>query len=170
MIIVFEGADGAGKTTLAKRLAAKFGLQYYHSGGPKSKQDLVNTLFSLEDMNLGRNYYLVDRHPGISELVYSAASGRQPICSVSLLKQSWDDIYMLVHCVAPKDEYQISEEFKSHKPDHHMKMVQANHEKIKSLYEDIFEQNTSIKSVRINTRDPESIAYLEKLIEDLVNV
>lgn len=34
MLIVIEGPDGSGKTTLAKQLAERFGLTYHHEGPP----------------------------------------------------------------------------------------------------------------------------------------
>lgn len=37
MIIVIDGPDGAGKTTLAKWIAEKYNLEYYRTGNPAEK-------------------------------------------------------------------------------------------------------------------------------------
>lgn len=46
-IIILEGPDGGGKTTLAKKLEAEHDFLYVHLGPPKPGEDLLNTYASL---------------------------------------------------------------------------------------------------------------------------
>lgn len=166
-IIVFEGADGAGKSTLAKRLAAKYQAQYYHSGGPKSKQDMHRILLDLEDMAESSKLYLVDRHPAISEFVYSRVFDKDLIVPIPTLTDAWKYMTLVVHCVAPKDQYVISKEFKEHKSDSHTKFVEANADRIKAMYNALMGTKDNFPKLTVNTRDEASIRTLERFIEGL---
>jgi hypothetical protein len=163
MIIVFEGADGAGKSTLARRLEKEFHWTYYHSGGPKTKAEMETVLMDLENMYYSRDIFLVDRHPAVSEFIYAKAAGKEICCPIGDLVEAWDHINLVVHCVAPRGDYQISKEKKAHKPIGHLRMVENQQERIRDMYEDFFFLKRPFDSIRVNTRDEGDIRTLVKI-------
>lgn len=68
MIIILEGPDNGGKTTLAKFLSTQTGLRLHHSGGPpKDRSEILyraTELLKLENV-------IFDRFPVISDRIYS---------------------------------------------------------------------------------------------------
>jgi adenylate kinase family enzyme len=70
-VIIIEGPEGSGKTTLAKMLEEEAELNYHHSTGPpEDVADLDNRLDrSMELLNMR---FVQDRSPWISEPIYSA--------------------------------------------------------------------------------------------------
>ena len=68
MIIVVEGPDNAGKTTLVNWLASVTGMAVQHSGGPgKSPEEISNRCHRLLEMD----NVIFDRFPLISDRVYA---------------------------------------------------------------------------------------------------
>ena len=66
-MIILEGPDNAGKTTLAEELSARLGWPVRHSGGPvKDYQDINSRMVRVR---LSKNV-IWDRVPAISEHVY----------------------------------------------------------------------------------------------------
>lgn len=67
-MIIIEGVDNSGKTTLAKKLSSYFDAPLVHSPGPKPTPEAMvywaERTFSIP----GKMFY--DRHPCISEVVY----------------------------------------------------------------------------------------------------
>lgn len=61
-VIILEGPDGTGKTTLAKQIAANFGYEYVHNGEPKSEDMLKEYATQLYDaINDEDEDYVFDR-------------------------------------------------------------------------------------------------------------
>lgn len=168
MIVVFEGPDGVGKTTLAKKVAARKDWHYTHSGRPTSIYDIQRTLTELEDLALSKKIYLVDRHPGISDIVYSKALDRTLLTSLEELVKSWQQMSFVVFCVAPVNDYKIDEGFKAHKPKEHLYHVKEQHDKIKQLYEDFFRSKKPFPWRRTNTRDDMDIDRMVQQIEQTI--
>lgn len=78
--IIVEGPDGAGKTTLIEELQKTYGLQR-EPRAASSTQGPITDLVQYTDtadhtIGLGKRTTLWDRHPLISEPIYSFVSGR----------------------------------------------------------------------------------------------
>ena len=72
-VVILEGADGGGKTTLAKRLVEE-GFEYRHEGPPPSKVDLVAHYLDILDKSLKSNKNVVHDRLWLGERVYG------PVC------------------------------------------------------------------------------------------
>lgn len=70
-MIVLEGPDGAGKTTLANQLSAALNIAVQHSGGPpKSREEIIERQRTLNDRLRRKELFIADRVPLISDSVY----------------------------------------------------------------------------------------------------
>ena len=83
MKIIIEGVDGAGKTTLAKILANKYGLDICHC----TQQDAADRDFYRQ--TLRKENVVWDRHT-LGELIYPRVFGRKPQIGV-------EDARILMH-------------------------------------------------------------------------
>lgn len=70
MIVIVEGPDGAGKTSLAKRLAADHGLFYHHEGAPPKGVDPLYHYGSILDHARGIPSGIVFDRFALGERVY----------------------------------------------------------------------------------------------------
>jgi thymidylate kinase len=136
MLIIAEGPDGSGKSTLIKKLANTFNFPVYHSGGPKTTERMYEVLKELKSMAYEEQIYLVDRVPFISELVYSAAFNRKPVIEIDELSTYFELPMKIIYCKIDQQTAltNMSREFKAHKPADHLKMVEANHANIANEY------------------------------------
>jgi hypothetical protein len=72
MIVILEGPDGGGKTTLAKHLQEHHGFQYVHTGPPESDKVLEAYGKTLYDASRSSGNFVIDRlHVG--ERIYGPA-------------------------------------------------------------------------------------------------
>lgn len=72
MIIILEGPDGAGKTTLAKQLCARYGVRYEHEGPPPnaSARDVLRHYGLKLDEARRRNDHVVFDRLWVGERIY----------------------------------------------------------------------------------------------------
>lgn len=61
MIIVIEGPDGAGKTTLARALCARFNLEYHHEGPPPAGRPALEHYGALVENARWRTQFPVEQ-------------------------------------------------------------------------------------------------------------
>lgn len=69
MIFIIEGPDGSGKTTLAKRLAAKTGWPYVHMSNPKTEEEMVEMANEYKKLLREHRNLILDR-AWYSEMAY----------------------------------------------------------------------------------------------------
>lgn len=75
-MIVFEGPDNAGKSTIAKLVARTFDIPYQTAGpAPKNESEKISCLLS--QLGLSGSIVVQDRLTAISQRVYSDASNRR---------------------------------------------------------------------------------------------
>lgn len=159
MLIILEGADGGGKTTLAAKLVKDLAASYYHSGGPKTPEEMQMRINELEIMAHSKDFVIVDRVPWISEMIYPYAFGRKPILTV---KQHLENLKLpqkIIFC-RPDGPMQMSLELKAHKPKEHTENVIKNHERIIDLYDALFQR---IHHIRYDYRKTNYAILLKKL-------
>lgn len=69
MIIILEGPDGSGKTTLAKQLSRQTGYPYEHRSKPENEEEKAKMMIEYLQMCKSRQNLIVDRC-WYSEMVY----------------------------------------------------------------------------------------------------
>ena len=89
MKIILEGADGTGKTTLAKILANKYGLDIAHC----TQRDAAD--YNFQRQTLRKEDIIWDRHV-LSELIYPKVFGRAPQIGI-------EDARLIVHYAKQED-------------------------------------------------------------------
>lgn len=101
MLIVIEGPDGAGKSTLIEQLRAN-SSQYYvivRSGHPPSLEAHDRFVLGVRALSyiVKPEHVLCDRHQAISERVYTPLLRRVAFNPPGLLR-SWEEIDIVVYC------------------------------------------------------------------------
>lgn len=131
MRIVLEGPDLSGKSTVGQKLSDITGLAVFHHGKrPKTIEELKRRVASIHDN------VIYDRHPAISELIYSKALNRKPLATETELLKLVDE-QLIVFCYPGWEHLQSKMEFlitKKHKTKYHVKLVRENYGKIITGY------------------------------------
>lgn len=111
MIIVVEGVDGSGKTTLASRLAKELKAIYLKSEVRPQTLEAA-TFFHCMALTTSLRYPVVcDRYPTISELIYGSLRGKPQFSREWALK-TYSDLNVIYCC--PKRST-IKENVSSHR-------------------------------------------------------
>lgn len=105
MIIIIEGPDGAGKTTLAKKISEQTGYMLLHRTQPKTEEDKKRMMDEyVQVIKAGKNC-IMDRC-WYSEMVYGPIMRDESVISFvqmyeleSLLARNGA---LIIHCTAPE--------------------------------------------------------------------
>lgn len=143
-LIVIEGPDGAGKSTLIEKLAKDFGYTVYRSGGPKDAETMVKVLREMAVLAFDKTTtYICDRAPWVSELIYSKALGRATVLPADAFLMCYSFPQRIIYCSLEDSETMLknmSREFKAHKPAEHTAGVIQSHENICRLYDNLIDE------------------------------
>lgn len=160
MIILIEGPDGAGKSTLAKALADHFKAPLHHSGRPLTGQMLRDNMQHIIELSSHHDILIVDRAPWVSEFIYSKAMKRYQMLSNEELISYHQVPQVVVYCTA--DEYNITVG-KEHKPQEYMDRLYESHERIVNEYDLFFKSSLSFPFLRYNYNSTPLKALIRKI-------
>jgi len=82
-MIILEGPDNSGKTTLANKISARYNHPVYHAGGPPANKDeAYKRLSDTLNTSLIAEFSLHDRHILFGETIYGKNGRSSSICSL----------------------------------------------------------------------------------------
>lgn len=81
MIVIFEGLDGCGKSTLAKRFSEKYAFKYIHEGYTDDVIIKQNRIVEMLQRLLSEKNYIYDRTTLIDDFVYSFLNKKESTLS-----------------------------------------------------------------------------------------
>jgi hypothetical protein len=138
-MIILEGPDGGGKSTLAKQLEAALDTTLWHPGGAVD-DDLVREWMKQCEHKLNQGFML-DRTTHISEFVYGPIiNDRDPVSFKDLMdfyRLCGDKGWKVVYC-RPESVYSLNHTKAEHDTDEQIKAVEENHKRIVDIYDHIF--------------------------------
>lgn len=140
-MIILEGPDGGGKSTLATWLSQRWGWPIVHTGGPlTSREDFISRV---ADLNLLDPPFsmIVDRTPFISDRVYSIVNPNPPVTTEEDFQKMMIRVRpIIIYCRLADPARMlslVSKAAKSHKPAEYLDRVQAKHSLIVQNYDRI---------------------------------
>lgn len=141
-IIVVEGPDGSGKTTLINKLQEVLGYPVHHTGGPPADRAAwVHKLMVLWDFKnrAQGGPVILDRLPHISETTYGPLYDRPLMDPLDVLNRDLQDLRpLIIYCRLPhvaRMFSHISMEEKAHKPRSHVDLVLRNYDRLVAAYD-----------------------------------
>jgi hypothetical protein len=107
-MIIFEGMDGSGKTTFARKISDIEKIPLIHSPGPDIGEEMI--YWAMEELK-AKKTLIYDRFPCISERVYGPVIRRKDIFDFSCYNENKDafltyDLFLrtkplIVYCKVP---------------------------------------------------------------------
>lgn len=129
MLIVIEGPDNSGKSTLAQYIYQWTGIPIQYSEGPeKYPGEIVER--TMKYLSLSGNL-IVDRHPCISQKIYGPFRGGSVI-PTKLVDQFYSQDQLIIYC---RGRGLADHVVKSHDTQSHLESVSVHHGEICSRYD-----------------------------------
>lgn len=126
--IVIEGADAAGKSTLANKLLQHLPLTLQKSEGPpKYPGEMVERIRRYLKMDRT----LFDRHPCISQPIYDLFREQKTEIPVELIDTFYQQQNLIIYLYGTCGPHEV----KDHETEDHVKMVEKYEDNIRNAYE-----------------------------------
>lgn len=129
-MIVIEGMDNSGKSTLARKLAEHIGLVIQESEGPPRSPEEMNERVD-HYQSLGN--YLFVRHPCVSEAIYGPRIRGINCITPGRTMLFYEAQPLLIYCDAG-NRGMIGHERLAHDTDEHMAGLERDYAEILTLY------------------------------------
>lgn len=107
-MIIVEGIDNSGKTTIAKHIAETLGIDYVHNtiiprGSPN--EDLSEWIMFIEESLMNPFTRVFDRHPILSERIYGPAlRGRNLLATTDYFSTLMEKAPIIVYACLPIEQ------------------------------------------------------------------
>jgi hypothetical protein len=145
-MIVVEGPDGAGKTTLINDLTRDLNRTKFHTGGPKDRMDLMMSM--IHKIDLVKKDVIFDRVPYISDPIYCSIYDRKSVLTPEFISSRLRELNpIIIYCrlKKPADMFNsIDHSKKEHKSEEHMLQVKSKYYSIVAAYDNEMERLTSL--------------------------
>lgn len=143
-MIILEGPDSSGKTTLAHALSEIFNLPVHHFGGPP--EDPAELRDRIEFMFDEHSDRIFDRIPLISEQVFSILrnwNGMNVLTKANAYYVRLLEIRpILIYCRPPEDKLvHCYHEIKEYDSEDHIKAVEANKKALMERYDFVMDSD-----------------------------
>lgn len=141
-MIVIEGMDGSGKTTLAKQLAKELGVQYFHHGEPpKDFADFRRKC--VRSAILFQRPIIQDRSPFISESIYGMFRNREPYITVEKSQEQLKSALgvIIIYCRPERHIHQP----KNYDSADYLNWLKINWKRIQSYYDSYMAQMHALR-------------------------
>ncbi|MFN9301361.1 MAG: hypothetical protein ACK6DA_01190 [Candidatus Kapaibacterium sp.] len=141
-MIILEGPDGAGKSTLGRILENELGLKVFHPGGAPDFVQFTEYCNRCNEML--RENYVCDRVSQISEYVYGPITNGRTMVSTRDVEDYLDFLraelgVLVIYCKSSNiDKAKDKLQTKDHKPEEFLQLVKDNHAKIVAAYDHLF--------------------------------
>ncbi len=141
-MIILEGPDGTGKSTLAEKLSQVLNLRVQHSGGPpKDPEDIFRRQEAAQQWAILNAPVVLDRIPVISEQIYGPIiRGSNPFLGTMHFERLMDALaHPIIYCRPPMSviiaNLSTSHHRKAHETEEHFQGVMQRWEKIVAAYD-----------------------------------
>jgi cytidylate kinase len=152
LIIILEGPDGSGKTTLAKKIAKRFDGNRIHTGGKMyTSKEFHKRVDYLITLSKGSAVNVIDRVPWISEMVYSKALSREPLAPEHKMLKLMKIIRQKVIYCRPSTlsiDSMIVDPNKTHKSREFYETIKSNYPKIVDGYDNLFSMTLPFRHIK----------------------
>ena len=157
-MIVIEGPDASGKTTLARALAATLGLTLVSSEGPPRYPGDIPERLRRYDAIPGLVVY--DRHPCVSDSIYAHAFSRYTDLTPEMLAEFYDSNHLFIYCDPITDVQHVE---KPHDTKEHLEQMHKHHDKLLETY-----RAWAFHRAHILYRIGDSVARIQHFVTDYV--
>lgn len=176
MIVVLEGADNSGKSTLAKKLSSEFSIEVVHPGGPP--KNISDALLRCNEQAIILNSsdsvsFVYDRITCISDFVYRGNTRYNKIFRQYQNHLRYAPDLMIIYC-RPSDERLLK--FDDHVMQDHEDESVVEHAKLNvhrtiATYDELFseferDQKMNIRRFDFETESHES--FIERCFDQVI--
>lgn len=131
-MIVIEGPDATGKSTLAGLISARLGMRIVESTGPVlTQEDLANRLTRYREMNPDT---IAVRHPCISQTIYGKYRGSAFTVPAADLLSFYGSYPAIIYCDVPPRRLQVNHKLKGYDSMEHILTITKNADGILADY------------------------------------
>lgn len=156
MNVVIEGLDNSGKSTLARVLSSQLNRQVFSSEGPeKEPGELEKRVQRYSE----QTYAIFDRHPCVSDPIYSMARGKPCVLSQNIVAQFYDTKPLFIYC-DPGAKGLGGHIRKEHDSDEHMQAVESHYQSLLHQY-----KYWAADHSHINWRIGDNIHHLVRMVK-----
>jgi len=133
-LIILEGADGTGKSSLGVRLSQDLTVAVISHVKPKSLGQYKLLINLAHSLSLSHGIYVMDRHPFISDSIYSSVMDSPRFSQNSDI---WDKSSFVIYC--RPTTFDIDLRYKAHKPHSELLNVIQNKNGVRDSYDLVVE-------------------------------
>ena len=168
LMIVLEGVDGSGKSSLANLLSKRFGFKVIHKSGPGRTLEEMNQ--DMRERMANKELVVYDRIPIISEMMYGKITRDKSLYDnaegLALMNQWLETQPMVIYC-RPGVPRIINQALikKEHDTEEHLTLVKNRMISLIHCYDDLFIQLMGVVYGRIFVYNWTNFDFIEKCVQ-----